>query len=195
MRTFGSIASPAALGVLFALASTGIRAQPANSQLIFTELSDTSLTATVNGNPFGTVTNVSPDLWEWRSGAFGNVIHGPSLTAWAEPNSESGLNLISPAFYDANQNALGNMGLQIQSDFALSVDQILANGSFGFTFSGDLVTNNPDSTTVEVGPLDVYFTDLGDTARAPDGGSTLALLGLSCVGLAVVSRMRPVAKR
>ena len=51
----------AAFGILFALAPTSVQVQAQNHKLEFIEFSDTLLTATLDGNPVGTVNNVAPD--------------------------------------------------------------------------------------------------------------------------------------
>jgi len=42
-------------------------AEALSSSIVFTELSDTVLTATLDGSPLGAVDFIGPDHWLWRS--------------------------------------------------------------------------------------------------------------------------------
>src|SRR5262249_53969677 len=99
---------------LFALGNFSAQAQSQPPILLFTELSDTSLTATINGVPFGTVTMVQPDQWNWTSGITQIASDGSagSGNLWPEPNGETTLNRISFIPF--------NYGLQITSDLAVA---------------------------------------------------------------------------
>ena len=59
--------SACAFGAILALI-TQSAIQAANPPLVFTELSSTELTVTLDGVPTGIVNNVAPDVWVWDSG-------------------------------------------------------------------------------------------------------------------------------
>ncbi len=178
------------ISALFALVPVAVLAQTQNPKLLFTEQSDTSLTATVNGSSFGTVTNVSPDHWEWRSGVIGDLIGTTGINGWAEPGDPLAVNFMQATFFDQSSNAgSGDMGFDIYSDVPISFPNPSGpgNGAYGFTFTGDSNSN------LVLGPIDVYYSDLGDSvAKAPDNASTFVLLSLSCAALAGFIRFRRV---
>src|SRR4051794_5903842 len=102
-------------GLLFALAPMSVQAQVPHSRLEFIEFSDMLLTATIDGSPVGTVNNVGPDHWEWRSGIFAwsivPVVPAGRSTLWEEPSGETGVNSLSPNFFERDATGrLGNLG-------------------------------------------------------------------------------------
>ncbi len=182
------------VAAFLALAPIALHAQTPNPILLFTEQSDTSLTATLNGNPFGTVTNTGTDQWDWRSGVFGDLttFQNANTPYWAEPGPETGVNDLISAGFDFNSaTGLSNLGFVINSDLPSNgISLVNPNGGYGFTMEGSA------NGQLVLGPVDVYFSDLGDGgAKTPDGASTLALLGLSLAALAGVSRLRRTRER
>ena len=146
-----------------------------NPQLLFTEESETLLTAKLDGADFGAGLNTSPDHWTWRipaSGDSGGFTFEPSPSLlWAEPDSATLVNrLVATGTFLDHQ--LVDIGFDIGSDADLGpVSNVHANGTYGFTVT--LV-----SGLGSFGPVDVSFLDLGDSVRTPDSGSTgLFLLG------------------
>src|SRR2546423_1161765 len=86
-------------GLMVAI-TTALVTQPAfgvavNNQLVITENSSTSLTATYNGSPVSIVLIV-PDTWFFPSGALGGpLIVGNTVTQWTEPGNSNLVNLVS----------------------------------------------------------------------------------------------------
>ena len=132
--------------------------------LIITELSSTSLTATLNGNPLTVTLNFADD---WTIALPG--VSGTSQQ-WAEPEPDAA--------------GLGNI---VQS--FLSPNQLSVISDFGPAFL-PLPDGTPDTTrfTLNGNPLSVTFFDKGDVATAPDTGTTASLFGLSLMGLAFLRR-------
>ncbi len=178
------------IGALLALIPVSALAQTRNPKLLFTENSDTSLTATLDGSAFGTVTNVAPDHWEWRSGVLGDLISSNGFNGWTEPGNSLAVNFAQGTFFDQSPNTvLGDIGYDLYSDVSITFPNPSGptNGGYGFTFTGDSGGNQV------LGPIDVYFSDLGDSAAsAPDNASTFVLLSLSCAALAGFIRFRRV---
>ena len=130
-------------------------------QLILTESSSTSLTATLDGAPL-TVLNPSPD--HWLVGLQGVT----GAAAFAEPESSTEANLVmgdpSTAFVD----------MTVVSDDPIAGVAFFPNGETNLT-AFHLVTG---------APLDVTFNDLGDGRTSiPDTASTLGILGVSVAAM------------
>src|ERR1035437_905306 len=167
----------------------------ANPQLQITELSDSELTVTLDGVAAGTVTQVAPDQWEWRSNVWGNAEsfsgtggwYNTTLGVfWSEPSDATKANFVGFQSFDFNPylSPSWNLGLIIYSDVAdfrnTSIfgtpNPSVSDGELGmsaFTEYSDYLG------PIGFGPVDVYFSDLRDNAKVPDGSSTLALLGFS----------------
>jgi hypothetical protein len=155
---------------------------PPNTLLVFTEESDTLLTATTTGGAaFGTVSFTSSDHWTWtiptdRPNV--DLIQNLSTTAWLEPdvppvNTANALT----SFFTAPRG-----GLTISSDLdfgnhTVVPDSTIVPAYFTFTYVGG---------TSET--FDVQFIDKGDVATVPDTGTTFSLLGLSLTGLGFLRR-------
>jgi hypothetical protein len=182
----GKIMSKSTLKILPALvvAITALVAQPVfgNTLLVFTEESSTLLTATVGGNPFGTVTFTSLDQWTWSNPDRPSVeaIFMGGATFWLEPGSLTLANVV-------NANIVGTVGVfTIASDFDSAI--------FGNPKVSDSTVVSNFATFDYLGggseTFDVQFIDKGDVAAAPDTGSTLGLLSLSVVALLGATRLR-----
>ena len=179
-----------------ALLPVAVQAQlVTNPRLVFTELSSTLLTATLDGEPFGSVLNVGPDNWEWRSGITGSEVlfsgnqAPPLIATWAEPGADPGVNLGIATTFDPLDDK-GNIGFLLFSDFSPETDlgQVPANAAFGGNFTG------LNGTATVFGPVDVYFNDLGDSAAVPESSYTLGLLALSGAAMfGAMRRFKPVS--
>lgn len=183
----------ALVGVVFGFFSNAAFANP---KLLLTELSSTVLTATLDGVPYGTVNNVGPDRWEWRSGVFCQI-GGESSTVsdfglWNEPGNESGFNHLGLNSFDYNPvTGLSDIGLDIISDTSDFFGTGHADGAYGFTISGYDFPPSGGLAFLVFGPVDVYFSDQADTlGTVPDSTSTLGLLLLSAALLFGAARFR-----
>jgi len=146
------------MGALFC-AST-VKGQTAD-QLVLTESSSTSLTATLNGSAL-TVLLTSPD--HWLVGLQG--VTGTGL--FAEPESSTEANLV-----EGIPSSTALVDLTVTSDDAIAGAVFTVNGG----------TDTTDFHEVNGAVLDVTFHDLGDVPSAPDSGSTLSLLGFSLAAI------------
>jgi hypothetical protein len=167
-------------GVILATAPF-TQAQTQNQLLVFTEYSDTMLTATLNGVAAGTVHYTgSPNRWQWDSGTPASFV-GTGSDAWQEPANEPGINWLLPGRFG------GDAGLDIISDTNVV---FLAGAANGTTISSALTIRpvSGDTTT-----YDIKFLDLGDNASVSDSASTLRLVMISAFGLFGMSRL-PCAK-
>ena len=118
---------PATAIAALLLLSAQARANPA---LQITELSDTDLTVTLDGVAFGTVTNIAPDQWEWRSNIWGDAQSFNSGAAgwnnttlgvfWTEPSDATKANFVGFQAFDFNpyRSPSWNLGFIIDSDVA-----------------------------------------------------------------------------
>jgi hypothetical protein len=156
---------------------------PPNTLLVLTEESSTVLDATVGGNPFGTVTLLSPDSWAWSNTDRPVIIgagRGGGSPFWLEPGSLTLANLVG-VFENGTIEPVG--GLLITSDFdstrfsAQVSDSTIQQNFFSFTYVGG-------STET----FDVQVIDKGDVATVPDTGTTFSLFGLSLTGLGFLRR-------
>ena len=156
-------------------------AQPICAQspenIVITENSSTSLTATLNGSSSGvTITPNGPDNW---SITFPSHVFSLVTTSffWGEP-------FFFPS--QVNSVAVGTVSdsLVIQSDIPFNGDPrfLFDNGTVVLGVGTDLATNEN---------VNVQFIDNGDaTHGVPDIASTASLLSLSLIGLFVASRFR-----
>jgi VPDSG-CTERM motif len=165
LRTFKlSTLAPLAIAIGTTLVTQPACAVSIVNNLVLTEKSNTSLSATYNGSTSGvTVSFSGSDTWLV-------TVTSATFTAadlWQEPEIGFG-----------NGVTAAGSTLTIVSD--------------GFVGSGGV----PNGTTVpnfgtdtsNGGSISVTFNDNGDTAAAPDTGTTASLLGLSLAGLAFFRR-------
>jgi hypothetical protein len=181
----------------------------ANSTLLITQMSEADLTVTLDGTAFGTVINVGPNHWEWRSDLWGNGQYWQSPdtgwydtkvgTFWTDPSDATKGNFVGPTgfFYPYNIPSI-TQGFAIYTEVAAFRDTSffntpnpsVANGALGMA---DLRIIGVDFDDVVAGPWDVYFSDNSHGASTvPDNSSTIALLAFSC-SAAVIARRRRTA--
>jgi len=149
--------------------------------VVFTEVNDTTLTATlgVNGPNYGTVQPLLPDDWLWTPPAGARITSPPgALGNWIEPEDPAEVNLVSAI---AGANALS-----IESD-------ILPNPNAPAVQDGIYLPNltiaSPSGTTVGM----IYF-DKAAGSEVPYRSSSLGLLsipGLALVGGVRLGRLQP----
>jgi hypothetical protein len=156
-----------AISALMAQPIFGGPVTPANNQLVITENSSTSLTATYNGSSVPIVF-VSPDLWFFPGGALGGPPINFAPQQWTEPENS---NLVNSVNF--------NPGGLIFSD-------AMANSQFPINANGASVQVGTDPFNGL--PVIATFNDLGDVARVPDTGTTASLFGLSLAGLGFFRR-------
>jgi hypothetical protein len=154
-----------AMAIAAALAAQPIRASVINN-LVLTENSSTSLTATYNGSTSAvTVTLLGPDAWQLDILSWVFFSDNPG-TYWTEPDNSAAFNFV---------NAVGP-----------------DRGEVIGVFSEDAGTGgHPNGTTVpnlgtdpaNGAPIYVTFNDNGDQLPVPDKGSTFGLLFLSFIAL------------
>ena len=162
-----------AIAIAAALVTQPMRAVPIVNNIVITENSSTSLSATYNGLTTGvTVAFDGTDVWTvtFPSTVTFSLLGGVN---WLEPENSSLGNEVT--FFRA-----GN-GLGVVSDTSL----------FGSTTTGNGSTiANVGTDSSNGGSISVTFIDNGDVAAAPDTGSTLGLLSLSVVALLGATRLR-----
>jgi VPDSG-CTERM motif len=136
-----------------------------SDQIVFTENSSTSLSATFNRSTTGvTVFNTGPNFWEV---SFTGVA-ATGVVSWFEPENASLSNFVGGS---------GSNTLDIGSENSV-FSPVNANGS-NVSFG----TNAADGHA-----LFVTFNDNGDVVAAPDSGTTFSLFGFSLMGLAFLRR-------
>ena len=171
------------IGLMFSLAPAESHAQTntvPSPVLVFTEKSDTVLTATIGGVSFGSVTLISSDFWTWSlpSDRPTPIGSGDSLAkfGWAEPgNTELGNYVMV---------AVGSGGnLDIHSDTSFAGTSLFPDGQ---VLTDKFIFSYADGTSEK---FSVQFNDLGDVASSvPDAPSTAGMLLLSTGVLLAVSR-------
>jgi hypothetical protein len=142
--------------------------------LVFTENSSTSLTATLNGNALS-VTRVGTDGWFVTLAGVSGPIQLPGKPPldchqfWTEPGAAS-----FPVNAVTTQMSLNR--ISVTSDLNVPVPGLPdgTQDTMNFSLSGN--------------PLFVTFFDKGDVATAPDTGTTGSLFGLGLMGLAFLRR-------
>lgn len=155
--------------VLAALAGFAGVARGQVQQLVVTENSSTSLTATLNGNPLTVAFDGSQF---WSIDMSGSLLGGPGAGVfWREPENPT---------TEANQVAFAGPEIFIHSDLPPVTGQPLLDN--GATDTTDFFIN--------ASPVDVTFNDNGDAASAPDTTATFSLLAVSLAALAVLKRSR-----
>jgi hypothetical protein len=166
---------------------TAGQAQSANPVLVFTEKSDTILTATIGGADFGSVTLISPDNWTWSLPANRpplSLLPTTSFEFWIEPDSTATKRLGNIVQFNSRDVALAiTSDLDFTNPF-LDRFSIPNNGislnKFSFHYTDG---------TVET--FSVQFNDLGDVAsNVPDNASTLGMMGLSAAAMFGFRRAR-----
>jgi VPDSG-CTERM motif len=135
-------------------------------QLVFTENSSSSLTATYDASPLTvTPTPGSPDQWTFSLPV--GFVDLTTFVLWTEPDNS---NLV---------NSVGFSNGTVFSDVTNPGGPALTNG-----------------TPVQVGSdggvaVFATFNDVGDVATVPDTGTSFSLFGLSLMGLAFLRRKIP----
>jgi len=169
---------PFVIAIAAALLPRPVSAQAANNQLVITEDSSTSLSATYNGSAvsvtFSPITPAFPERWIVTLPV--NVSYqSPGEFAWTEPENSSNSNVLAPSPTFGNQFFVTSDGIP----------------------PGPPVTPVGDETGVFIGtpvgstvPIIATFDDDGDVATVPDTGSTLGLLVLALAGLFGARRIR-----
>ena len=175
---------------IIALLVTAIAAvvtQPASAimhQLVITENSSTSLSATLDGQDItgaGFIISLGPD--GWLIGSDFIDFNAPiQRFSWVEPENPSLGNAVS-----FGEDQFGNPVVNeafIVSDASTNFTPV-ANGSAVNNVGLEFI----DFQTGFV-PFSVVFIDNGDTAAAPDTGSTFGLFLLSLTGLLGANYLR-----
>jgi len=160
------------VAITAALVTQPVRAVPIVNNIVITENSSTSLTATYDGSTTGvTVAFDGTDLWTvtFPSTVTFSLLGGVN---WLEPENSSLGNEVS--FFTRPSNELG-----VTSESALVGSKTTGNGS--------TITNVGTDSSNGLS-ISVTFFDKGDVATAPDTGTTGSLLGLSLMGLAFLRR-------
>src|SRR5262245_52149895 len=116
---------------------------PSHALLAFTELSDTHLVATLDGVPFGTITQTQPDSWTWDSGIGLSSLSGASIVIesviWLEPPNETGYNLIGYPTLTQDHT----LALPIRSDGGMIVyDYAKPNGAVAHQALNVIIRDN-----------------------------------------------------
>jgi len=164
--------APLAVAITAAVISQSTLAQPPPTphQLVLTENSFTSLTATYDGSAAGlSVINISSDHW--------GITLSPGTTfsgspQWTEPDNSSFVNVLT---------TFGNNQLIVNSDF-------FPNGTLPMADEGTFTNVGID--TRDGASISVTFDDDGDQATVPDTGSTFVLLCLSLGALLTAAKFR-----
>lgn len=152
------------LAALVGLASV---AQGQVPQLVITEYSSSSLTATLDGSSWSVT---SQGANEWLVFTPGFVL--PEDIGWKDaenPTTEANfVESITPGI-----------------DLIVSTDQPVVSTATGFLANGE--TDQGDFT-YNAGPLDVTFNDDEGATSAPDAAGTFSLLALSMAALMILKR-------
>jgi hypothetical protein len=179
--------SVAALAALASLTiSSAVYAQVNNSDtLVLTELSDYSLTYSLNGSTPTSVHSAAGDDWLFQiplvvSSPYTPAGYGDYIADWQDHVFPSLFNYVG---YNA-PGTPGDVTLDVFSDYGYD--------------DGGVIPVNPNGSTYtytvaeEVGSLTLYVTYNDDrgTAGVPDGTSTAALLALAATALGVFKRAR-----
>lgn len=145
--------------------------------LVINEVSSTTLTYSWQGGPLQTVTDISPDYWQF---AIADLVVTPIdseqqiFVQWEEPDyaTSSDVNLVEFFQYDDVQNG---STVTVWSDYTAGGYPTESNGQV-YSFNPPIPSGNT-----------VQFNDNGDNS-VPDGGSTLLLLGLAGMGMGLFVR-------
>ena len=152
--------------LIFTLSSISIQAQGQIHNLFFTELSDRVLTASLDGEPNGSVVFLGPNHWEWISAIYGSHLDWYGGTTYSErPAGAVGVNQLTIGLIDGNVRFLIDSGV-----LGLDSEPKNPNGGPGSSFA----VFKGDATVL--GPTTIYFLEV------PEPG-TFGLLGLGMVML------------
>jgi len=185
--SYNSKLSAAALAACASLTiSSSVYAQTkAADTLVLTELSDHTLTYSLNGGAATSVNSVSGDDWLFAIPLVVTSPDAPSgygsyIADWQEPDGSGLFNYVG---YNA-PGAGGDVTIDVFSDYGYDDGGVIPVNANGATYDY--------SAPQLVGslPIDVTFIDDGDTATVPDGGNAAALLALGVTALAVIKRAR-----
>jgi VPDSG-CTERM motif len=170
-KTASSRLALLAIAITTALVTQPVFGVP-DHQMVFTEHSSSSLTATYDGSSAGiTVFPVAANDWIVNFTQQNLEFNNP-LLLWLEPGNANQVNELTAFLFPF---------ITILSDFSATGTSAQPDG---FTY----VAVGFDVTTGSAVPFDVTFHDLGDVAAVPDTGTTGSLLGLSVMGLAFLRR-------
>jgi hypothetical protein len=164
------------IAIAAALVTQPMRAVSIVNNIVITENSSTSLSATYNGLTTGvTITSGGTDFWTVTFPSTVNFSQNGGVN-WLEPGSSTLGNEVT---------FIGNITprnkLSLFSDFTLAGTITTGNGT---------TINNVGTDSANGGSISVTLNDNGDVTTAPDTGSTLGLLSLSVVALLGVTRLR-----
>jgi hypothetical protein len=146
---------------------------------VMTEISDTSLSYSIDGGPLQYVTATSPDNWTISLPNYDVLANGPTQNSiqaqvnWEEPDygTSGQVNYVD---FNAYNNPDNGSTVTIVSDTTPVASTVLANAAvYTFDFPGNLTAQ---------------FIDDGDSACVPDGGSTAMLFGTALIGLGALRR-------
>jgi len=165
---------PLGIAIVAALLSQPVGASVINN-IVLTENSSTSLTATYNGSTSGvTVTFNGPDTW---------IVTFPATVTFS---LFGGVNWLEPG-----SSSLGNEVTFFTAPFSNELSIISDSDLIGATTTGTGTTiTNVGTDSSNQASISATFIDNGDVAAAPDTGSTLGLLVLSVVALLGATRLR-----
>ena len=169
---------------LTALAGLAITAQAVPGTLVINELSSTTLTYVWTGPTYsqsGTVTDITPDYWQFTIAD--DIITGLGGTQninvnWIEPDPADSSLVNHVNFYQYGPAANGST-VTVWSDVAPDPNNTYPTLTNGMTYT----FNYADHYTAT-------YNDYGDTG-VPDGGTTIALLGLGLLGVSALRRKLP----
>jgi VPDSG-CTERM motif len=141
------------------------------NQLVMTETSSTSLSATYN-NAALTVVNTGPDLWTLTLPTTFTA-NGIVPLGWVEPENANNFNVLSliPGVADST--------LSVASDVSGFSGIVTSNGS------SIAIGHDPNGALIQASFFDNAATS---EAAVPDTGTTFSLFGLSLAGLAFLRR-------
>ncbi|HEY3855954.1 MAG TPA: hypothetical protein VGO67_16310 [Verrucomicrobiae bacterium] len=150
-------------------------------EILLTEVSDTTLTATITVNGVNnnqpsplTVIDIGPDNW-FVSGFGTFLINGHAQ--WSEPDASGEVNSVTSSL-----DSSLDLGLAVHSDVDFSSDH---GPLFGNNVDDKQDFNYLGATFLGV---NVTFNDLGDSATVPDAATTMPLLGFAAGGLFGLAR-------
>ena len=185
--SYNSKLSAAALGALASLTiSSPVHAQTrAADTLVLTEVSDSTLTYSLNGGATTSVNSASGDDWLFAIPLVVTSPDAPSgygsyIADWQEPDGSGNYNYVG---YNA-PGAGGDVTIDVFSDYGYNGGGTIPVNANGATYDY--------SAPQLVGslPIDVTFNDDGDTATVPDGGSAAGFLALGVTALGILKRAR-----
>jgi len=164
--------------------SSTVYAQPASPDtLVLTELSDNTLTYSLNGSAPTSVSSVSVDDWLFTIPL---VVTSPDAPAgfgtyiadWQEPGEPGLYNYVG---YNAPGGTGGDVTIDVFSDYGYAPGGVYPNrATYDFT-----VAESVGSLA-----LNVTFNDDGDSTGVPDGGNAAVLLALTATALGLIKRAR-----